>query len=102
MGNRSMFVGLDVHKQTIDVSIAEGDRQGEVRHYGVIARDLKPLDQLVRALRAPTGVCTSSTRRPVRFWDLSAPEGARGRLRGRESLDGSEAQWGSGEDGPAG
>ena len=53
MGNRSMFVGLDVHKQTIDVSIAEGDRQGEVRHYGVIAGDLKPLDQVVRALRAP-------------------------------------------------
>ena len=24
MGNRSMFVGLDVHKETIDVSIAEG------------------------------------------------------------------------------
>ena len=39
MGNRSMFVGLDVHKETIDVSIAEGERQGEVRHYGVIASD---------------------------------------------------------------
>ena len=36
MENRSMFVGLDVHKETIDVSIAEGDRHGEVRHYGVI------------------------------------------------------------------
>ena len=24
MENRSMFVGLDVHKETIDVSIAEG------------------------------------------------------------------------------
>ena len=33
MENRSMFVGLDVHKETIDVSIAEGDRHGEVRHY---------------------------------------------------------------------
>src|SRR5450759_3010062 len=53
MGNRSMFVGLDVHKETIDVSIAEGDRQGEVRHYGVIASDLEPLDKVVRALRAP-------------------------------------------------
>ena len=51
MGNRSMFVGLDVHKETIDVSIAEGERQGEVRHYGVIASDLEPLDKVVRALR---------------------------------------------------
>jgi hypothetical protein len=48
-----MFVGLDVHKETIDVSIAEGDGRGEVRHYGVIKSDLEPLDKVVRALRAP-------------------------------------------------
>lgn len=53
MGNRSMFVGLDVHKDTIDVFIAEGDRAGEVRHYGVIASDLEPLDKVVRALLHP-------------------------------------------------
>lgn len=32
MENRSMFVGLDVHKETIDVSVAEAGRTGEVRH----------------------------------------------------------------------
>jgi hypothetical protein len=53
MRNRSMFVGLDVHKETIDVSVAEGGRQGEVRHSGVIASDLEPLDKVVRALRGP-------------------------------------------------
>jgi hypothetical protein len=49
MGNRSMFVGLDVHKETIDVSIAEGDRRGEVRHYGVIK------DRIGRRLQAVVG-----------------------------------------------
>jgi transposase len=53
MRNRSMFVGLDVHKDTIDVSIAAGGRQGEVRHYGLIASDVEPLQQVIRALRAP-------------------------------------------------
>jgi transposase len=53
MGKRSMFVGLDVHKESIDISIAEEGRQREVRHYGVIAGDLEALAKVVRALRAP-------------------------------------------------
>lgn len=56
MGHRSMFVGMDVHKETIDISVAEGGRQGEVRHYGVIPTELEALDKVVRALRAPTRV----------------------------------------------
>ena len=53
MTKRSMFVGMDVHKESIDISIAEEGRAGEVRHYGVIPGDLEPLDKVVRALRAP-------------------------------------------------
>jgi hypothetical protein len=30
------YVGLDVHKSSISVSLAEEGRDGEVRHYGVI------------------------------------------------------------------
>ena len=32
----TMFVGLDVHKATISVAIARGERGGEVRHWGTI------------------------------------------------------------------
>jgi transposase len=52
MEKRSMFVGLDVHKATIDVTVAEDGREAEVRHYGVIPGDLEALGKLLRALRA--------------------------------------------------
>ena len=32
----SMFIGLDVHKATISVAIARGERGGEVRHFGTM------------------------------------------------------------------
>jgi len=53
MVKRSMFVGLDVHKDSIDISVAEEGRQGEVRRYGVIAGNREALATVVRALRAP-------------------------------------------------
>jgi transposase len=49
-----MFVGMDVHKESIDISLAEEGRDGEVRHYGRIAGDLEALAKVVKALRAPT------------------------------------------------
>ena len=44
----STFVGLDV--QTIDASVAEEGRGGEVRHYGTIASDLRSVDALIGKL----------------------------------------------------
>jgi transposase len=49
-----MFVGMDVHKESIDISLAEEGRDGEVRHYGGITGDLEALAKVVKALRAPT------------------------------------------------
>jgi transposase len=48
-----MFVGMDVHKDSIDISLAEDGRDGEVRRYGVIPGDLEAVTKVLRALRAP-------------------------------------------------
>lgn len=46
------YVGLDVHKDTTVVAVAEEGRSGEVRVYGTISSDLHALERLVQKLRA--------------------------------------------------
>jgi len=44
------YVGLDVHKDTTMIAIAEGDRTGDVRLYGQISSDLGALEKVLRKL----------------------------------------------------
>jgi transposase len=44
------FIGLDTHKETIAVAIAEDGRAGEVRYYGQIANDPAGVLKLVKKL----------------------------------------------------
>lgn len=50
MKNHSIFIGMDVHKNSIDIAIAEQGREGRVRHYGKIDGTLAALDKVVRKL----------------------------------------------------
>ena len=52
MGKSVLYVGLDVHKMSIDVAIAEAGPGAEVRFYGQIGGDLDSLDRVIRKLRA--------------------------------------------------
>ena len=47
-----MFIGLDVHEATISVAVAQGDRGGEVRHWGTVPHRPDHIRKLVEKLGA--------------------------------------------------
>lgn len=50
MKKNIMFIGMDVHKKSIDIAIAQGGRDGEVMHYCQIDGTLAALDKVIRKL----------------------------------------------------
>ncbi len=50
MPHSSAFIGLDTHKKTIAVAIADDGRDGEVRYFGQIANDRVAVGKLVKTL----------------------------------------------------
>jgi transposase len=52
----TLFVGMDVHKETIDIAIATNRLNGKVRHYGQINHRIDTLDKLVAKLKREASV----------------------------------------------
>ncbi len=50
MTENSTFIGMDVHKNSIDIAIAQTGRDGEILHYGQIDGTLAAIDKVVRKL----------------------------------------------------
>jgi transposase len=53
MTMNTVFMGLDVHKETITIAVAEDGRQGEVRTYGTIENTPANVGKMMKRLATP-------------------------------------------------
>lgn len=53
MKTHLLYLGLDVHADSITIALAEDGRDGEVRLYGKVSHDLHALDNSGENLHAP-------------------------------------------------
>jgi hypothetical protein len=68
-GKPIIYIGLDVHKDTVAVAVAEGGKRGEVRQHGKVAKTTAAVTALaVKLARGRQGVAVLLRGGPLRLW----------------------------------
>ena len=50
MSKNIQFIGMDVHKNSISITVAEKGRNGKIRNYGKIDNNMTVLSKVIRKL----------------------------------------------------